>query len=221
MTRHSWEHQPGESAKAFEAFECYRRLPPAERSLQRAWADRRSRPGQLREGRGKGAGRPHGHWTRWMSQWRWKERALAWDEEVAALARDQELEQELKARLAAQEEDLRQRRLMKEEAQAARAVGRRILLRILQGVDAGQLEELGLADLLPHLAKASTLVEVGQRLERMALGEATDRTESVCTPHPALADLAQRIAELLEEGTSEGLALAERIANAGGGERHR
>jgi hypothetical protein len=101
---------------------------------------------------------------------------LAWDQEVTALARDQELERELKARLAAQEEESRQRKLMQEEARAARAVGRRILLRILQGVEAGQLDELALSDLLPHLAKASTLLEVGQKLDRLFSGEPTDIT---------------------------------------------
>jgi hypothetical protein len=111
-----------------------------------------------------------------MSQWRWQERALRWDEEVAALARDQELDRELKARLAAQEEEIRQRQLMREEAKAARAVGRRILLRILQAVDAGQLDQMDLSDLLPHLARASTLLEVGQKLDRLFAGEPTEVT---------------------------------------------
>ena len=176
MPEHLWERQPGESAQAFGGFECYRRLPPAERSLQRAWEDHCNRPGQARERRGKGAGGPHGHWTRWMSRWRWKERALAWDEEVAALARDQELDRELKARLATQEEELRQRRLRKEEALAACTVARRMLLRVLQAVEAGQLDQLALADLLPHLAKVSTLLEVGQKLDRLLSGEPTDIT---------------------------------------------
>jgi len=176
MSEHLWERQPGESAQAFEGFECYRRLPPAERSLQRAWEDHCNRPGQARERRGKGAGGPHGHWTRWMSRWRWKERALAWDEEVTAFARDQELERELKSRLAAQEEELRQHQLMKEEAWAARAVSRRILLRTLQAVEGGQLDQMALSDLLPHLAKASTLLEVGQKLDRLLSGEPTDIT---------------------------------------------
>jgi len=176
MTKHAWEREEGESAQAYEAFECYRRLPPDERSLQRAWEDHRNRPGQACERAGRGTGGPHGHWTRWMSRWRWKERAVAWDEQLVALARDQELDRELKARLAAQEEELRQRQLMREEARAARAVGRRLLTRILQAVEAGQLEQMEVVDLLPHLHKISALLETGQKLDRLSQGEPTDLT---------------------------------------------
>jgi hypothetical protein len=176
MAEHPWEPMEGETAKAFEAFEYYRRLPPGERSLQRAWEHYWDRPGNARARHQQEAGKPHGHWTRWMSRWRWRERALAWDEEVAALARDQELERELKAKLQEQEEEIRQRRLMREEARAARAVGRRILARILQGVEAGQLEQMQVSDLLPHLQKASVLLEVGQKLDRLFSGEPTDIT---------------------------------------------
>jgi hypothetical protein len=101
---------------------------------------------------------------------------LAWDQEVAALARDQELDQELKTRLAAQQEERRQRSLMREEARAGRTVARRILLRMLRGVDAGQLDEMGVADLLPHLQKVSALLEVSQKLDRLFGGEPTEVT---------------------------------------------
>jgi hypothetical protein len=117
-----------------------------------------------------------GYFRRWYKRWQWAQRAASWDEELAALARDQELDRELKARLAAQEEEIRQRQLMREEAKAARAVGRRILLRILQAVDAGQLDQMDLSDLLPHLARASTLLEVGQKLDRLFAGEPTEVT---------------------------------------------
>jgi hypothetical protein len=113
-----------------------------------------------------------------MSRWRWKERALAWDQGLAALARDQELDRELKARLAAQEEDLRERGLMRQEPRIARAAGRRILLRVLKQVEGGELDQLSLPELLPHLAKAATLLEVGQRLDRLLAGEPTEITRT-------------------------------------------
>ena len=176
MAKQLWEPMDGETAKAFEAFDHYRRLPPGERSLQRAWENYRQRPGNALQRSTRSAGRPYGHFTRWMSKWRWRERALAWDAEQAEIDRDQRLDRELQERAKAHEEEIRQRRLMKEEAQAARAVSRRILLRILQAVEGGQLDQLALSDLLPHLAKASTLLEVGQKLDRLLAGEPTEVT---------------------------------------------
>lgn len=220
MAKHNWERLPGESARAFEAFGHYRRLAPGRRSLQQAWEDHWNRPGNALQRSKKAAGRPYGHWTRWMSKWRWQERALAWDAEQAALARDQEQDRELREKAREREEEIRQRQLWKEEARASRTLARRLLLRALQGIDSGEIEDMKVREILPHTQRISTLLEVGQRLERMALGEATDRTESISKPDPALADLAQRIAELLEGGTAEGLALADlaRIADGGGGE---
>ena len=176
MPEHPWEPMEGETAKAFEAFGYYRRLAPGQRSLQQAWEDYWSRPGNALQRSKKGAGRPYGHWTRWMSKWRWQERALAWDAEQAEIERDQRLDRELREQAQAHEEELRQRQLMREEARAARAVGRRILARILQGVEAGQLDQMQVSDLLPHLQKASALLEVGQKLDRLFSGEPTDMT---------------------------------------------
>ena len=197
MAEHLWERQQGEGAKAFAAFECYRMLG-VNRSLQAAWEKHYTRPGTLRERRQSGreeARHYPGYWAGWARRWQWVERAAVWDEEVAALARDQELDRELQARLAEQEEDRHQRQLMKEEARAARAVGRRILLRLLQGVEAGQLDRMSVPDLLPHLQKVATLLEAGQKLERLERGEATDRTETQVSQD----GLAQRIAALLIE----------------------
>ncbi len=178
MAEHPWDRQEGETAKAFEAFECYRMLGP-DRTLQAAWERYYTRPGRRRERRGKGkeeASQFPGYWGKWARAWQWRERAAAWDEEVAALARDQELDRELKAKLAAQEEERRQRQLMQEEARAARAVGRRLLRRLLQGIEGGELEQTKIADLLPHLQKISGVLEVGQKLDRMFQGEPTDVT---------------------------------------------
>ena len=107
------------------------------------------------------------------------ERAADWDaEEVEPWRAIRNWIANSSARVAEQEEDRRQRGLMKEEARAARAVGRRILLRLLQAVEAGQLDRLGVPDLLPHLQKVATLLEAGQKLERLERGEVTDRTET-------------------------------------------
>jgi hypothetical protein len=173
-----WERQEGESAKAFSAFEIYRRLGPA-RTVAEAWRQYWSLSG----GRGTGAAPPRvmPYFSEWAVQWRWQERALAWEDDLAARARDEEEDRELERLRQEKEEDLRQRQLMREEARAARAVARRVLLRTLQTVDAGQLDQMGVADLLPYLQKAATLLDIGQKLERLYAGEPTDvtRTEAL------------------------------------------
>ena len=68
--------------------------------------------------------------------------------------------------MAQQQEEIRQRQLMREEARAARAVGCRGLLRILQEIEGQQLESMKLAELIPHLKRFLDAVTEGQRLER-------------------------------------------------------
>jgi hypothetical protein len=192
-----WERQEGERAKAFAAFECYRVLGPT-RSLGAAWERYCLRPGGRRD-------REHadpdgdrgfpGYWGRWSARWRWQERALAWDAEQADIERDERLDRELQARAREHEEEMRQRQLMREEARAARAVARRVLLRTLQTVDAGQLDQMNVPDLLPYLQKAATLLEVGQKLERLCLGEATDVTRLETDLH----DTVIKLADIMQE----------------------
>jgi len=196
--RHLWQRIQGETFKAYEGFELYRQLGPA-RSLQVAWEQYFTRPGTRRQRGDREVTRFPGYWARWSTRWRWLERAMAWDEEVAALARDQELDRELKARVAEQEEDRRQRQLMREEARAARAVGRRLLMRLLQEVEAGKLECMGVTELLPHLQKISALVETGQKLDRLYSGEPTDVTRTETTRRAAVAKLVGVMQEFVPE----------------------
>lgn len=65
-TTDPWERQPGESAKAYQAFKAYRDMPPAERSVRKSGGDSK---GTARERRFLG----------WSSEFRWVERAAAWD----------------------------------------------------------------------------------------------------------------------------------------------
>jgi hypothetical protein len=168
-----------------KAFDLFRRLGP-DRTVQRAWEQYFFRPGTRRERGTKKVSQAPGYFKRWSACWRWHERAVAWDEEVAALARDQELDRELKAKLAEQVEDMRQRKLRREEARAARTVGRQILRRVLRAIESQELEGLPLSQILPHLQKVGTLIELGQRLEqeeelegRLAALETTLRLEAV------------------------------------------
>ena len=81
-----WERQPGESPKAYRAFCIYRDMPPEFRSL-RAVADR------YYGGAGGGTVtkrlRVPGQIQKWSIQWRWVERARAWDDEQDRIAREE------------------------------------------------------------------------------------------------------------------------------------
>ena len=188
MPEHPWDRQPGETDSAYQAFELFRRLGP-DRTVQAAWEQYWGRPGTRRKAGGKQAGMAHGYFRAWSSRHRWHERAVAWDDELAALARDQELDRELKARVAQQQEQIRQRQLMREEARAARAVGRRCLLRIIQEIEGRQLDSMKLAELIPHLKRFLDAVTEGQRLEK-EMGEPPPATRQLDTrTERALAEL--------------------------------
>jgi hypothetical protein len=193
--RAPWDPMEGESAKAYAAFELYRRLGP-ERTVEEAWRQYWTRPG-TRRGHASTFTVPRvmPYFSKWAVQWRWRERALAWDAEQAEIERGQRLDRELQERAREHEEEIRQRQLMREEARAARALARRVLLRTLQTVEAGQLDQMNVADLLPYLQKAATLLEVGQKLERLYSGEPSDVTRLENDLHETVLKLADIMQE--------------------------
>jgi hypothetical protein len=65
IKQHSWQQQPGESPKAFQAFVIYRNLELKERSLQKVGAE---------------LGKSRCLIERWSSRWGWVERAAEWDD---------------------------------------------------------------------------------------------------------------------------------------------
>jgi hypothetical protein len=220
MDRHPWEAIKDERALAFSAFEIYRRLGP-NRTVEQAWRLYWNRPGTRRK-RGDNTSPPRvmPYFSKWAVQWRWRERALAWDAEQTAIERDQRLDRELREKAKEHEEELRQRQLWKEEARAARTLARRLLMRGLQGIDAREIEDMGVREILPHSQRLAALLEVGQRLERMALGEPTDVVRQVTALSPELQEkllallqryvppdrwqeLAQELTTLDEEKTDE------------------
>lgn len=77
---HEWDRVEGESAKAYAAFCKYRDLKPDRRSLNAAY----------------GGGRAPGYWAEWSSQFRWVERAAAYDAHLDELRRS-ERERRLRA----------------------------------------------------------------------------------------------------------------------------
>ena len=173
-----WERREGEPRRAYLAFEVYRSLG-LERTLTKAvrqWLtadqDRGGRPRQRQARRFRTHARPRcylralrNQWRRWAVQWEWEERCRVWDE-----VREAELKQEAdrvaaEAALAEAEENQRERHLCLEEARRMRALGRQVLDQVEERIAAGELEEMSLSELLPHLQAVCTLMEVGQRLE--------------------------------------------------------
>lgn len=76
--RDAWLIQPGESLKAYTAFEVYLRLGAA-RTLERVRSE-------IGKGSVPAAAVPSQRWIEeWSSRWRWVERARAWDEHEAHL----------------------------------------------------------------------------------------------------------------------------------------
>lgn len=72
-----WERQPGEGARAWEAFCAYRDLGPR-RSIDKAWRALNPRHERATAPR---------HWREWARTLDWVDRAEAWDARVELIAR--------------------------------------------------------------------------------------------------------------------------------------
>ena len=188
-----WHRGPREGAKAYAHFSRYRDYGP-DRSIRkavRAYLESPSKDSQPR--RYKSHARPGAYlravtwaWGKLSRRHGWVERVEAYDahqEEIRQKIANERAIDEMEREVAEEE---RQRKLRREEARAARAVGRHILLQTLRAIENRELEKLSLAEILPHLQKVSTLIEVGRRLEgdeeierRMAVLEGRLRTREV------------------------------------------
>jgi hypothetical protein len=107
-----YERQPGETAKAFAAFTCFRDLGP-ERSVLKAY--------QQKTGK-KHAKQATGVWNGWATAYNWHERAAAWDShldrqtrEAQERARREMGERHAKIAVALQEKAIQRLKAMKLE----------------------------------------------------------------------------------------------------------
>lgn len=140
-----WERQPGESARAFAAFQVYRDLGPG-RSL-----DEVAR--RLHRGPGEGQKRARtGRISDWSSQWRWVERARAWDDELD--------------RVACAEQARAVKEMNRRHAEEAVQYQAKALARLGKMMP----EELSAADALKYFVEAV-------KIERLARGEPETVTE--------------------------------------------
>jgi len=74
-----WERLENEPEKAYRAFECFLSLPSGERTLLAAYRQHVGNPG---------AAKPSDTWSRWSSEFAWRERAAAYDDHLASLRRE-------------------------------------------------------------------------------------------------------------------------------------
>ena len=149
MDRHeSWNRQPGEGARPFAAFQMYRDQPPMQRSVRRL---------------AETIGRNRTMVGRWSSQWRWVERAAAWDAEQDRLvqAANSEARQAFARRLAASGAVMQARGLGKVRSYVDRVDRDGHLTELREGQR--YADELSVTE-------ATRLIEIGARLEQIGRG---------------------------------------------------
>jgi hypothetical protein len=77
LAKHEWDRQEGEPSRWYQLFERYRLLGP-DRSLLAAYNSWR-----IAKGREKSCSAASKSWLRRSAEWRWKQRAEAWDAYLA------------------------------------------------------------------------------------------------------------------------------------------
>jgi hypothetical protein len=73
-----WDRLQNEPERAYRAFESFLRLPSGERTILAAYRSYVGNPE---------AAKPSDTWSRWASQFAWRERALAYDDHLASMRR--------------------------------------------------------------------------------------------------------------------------------------
>src|SRR5919112_6098710 len=77
--RELWDRLENEPDRAYRAFECFLNLPSGERTLLEAYRQHVGNPD---------AAKPSDTWSRWSSQFAWRERAAAYDDHLASKRRE-------------------------------------------------------------------------------------------------------------------------------------
>lgn len=166
-------YQQGESRAAYHAFLHYRDLGPS-RSIVAAYNDHRTRC-RGREGSVK---RASGRWTAWSMDWRWTERAEAWDRHLD-LVRRAEIEAEerrIAALVAEKRKGLPEREIALAEAliRKAEEMLRFPLAQVTRQSEGGR-EVTIIEPARWSFAALARIVDVADRLMRLATGLETDR----------------------------------------------
>jgi hypothetical protein len=77
--RELWDRLENEPERAYRAFESFLSLPSGERTLLSAYRQHVGNPDAVK---------PSDTWSRWASQFAWRERAAAYDDHLASLRRE-------------------------------------------------------------------------------------------------------------------------------------
>src|SRR5215208_6999624 len=98
--RELWDRLENEPERAYRAFESFLSLPSSERTLLEAYRQHVGNPD---------AAKPSDTWSRWSSQFAWRERAAAYDDRLASLRREAH-EQVIKEEAAQQAREIEKTR---------------------------------------------------------------------------------------------------------------
>jgi hypothetical protein len=155
-----WDRQPDEPSLWFDRFERYRRMGPGRSVLGCLHAE------EAQKGKEKQSPCPPSSWSAAVEQWRWKERARAWDDEQTRLAREAEA-LELAER----------RKVWIEQAKA-------IQTKAWKRLQAMESSELSVKETLEYFRE-------GVKQELLARGQPTEisKVDASLTPSEQLADL--------------------------------
>ena len=184
ITPDPWERQPSESAQAFRAFASFRDLG-ATRTVSDAYRSQTGRPQ---------AKRAPSWWTGWSAKFEWRPRAFAWDAELDRRGRE--------AKIGAIQEMNRRQAEMGREMQRLAGMALRVMRPITtETIDEnGQVIRVLKTEITPQALVA--LAKIGVELERLAMGQATERIDMQVIEEQA-EELAQRFgltkAEVLAE----------------------
>jgi hypothetical protein len=74
-----WDRLENEPERGYRAFECFLNLPSGERTLLAAYRQHVGNPDAVK---------PSDTWSRWSSEFAWRERAAAYDDHLASLRRE-------------------------------------------------------------------------------------------------------------------------------------
>ena len=163
-----WARQPGESLAAWTAFQCYRDLG-ASRSLdevdRRLYQPPAAAPAEAQPSAARK--RRRGHIGAWSRRFTWVQRVAQWDAHLDREGRAAHIEA-VKA-------------MNQRHADAAR----QLQVRALQSLSEMQASDLDAANVLRFLVEAC-------KLERLAVGEVTDRTATE-SKAPLVLEIVERI----------------------------